>query len=101
MDSVGAGGLGGTYGGNPTAVAAALGAIEAYENDGLLERAVQIGEIIVRRVEALQAKHPEIGHARGRGAMQAIELALDYYGSGPTHPHHQHTQDAPTVLQCG
>jgi 4-aminobutyrate aminotransferase/(S)-3-amino-2-methylpropionate transaminase len=74
MDSVGAGGLGGTYGGNPTAVAAALGAIEAYENDGLLERAVQIGEIIVRRVEALQAKHPEIGHARGRGAMQAIEL---------------------------
>ncbi|WP_040364637.1 4-aminobutyrate--2-oxoglutarate transaminase [Brevibacterium senegalense] len=74
MDSVGAGGLGGTYGGNPTAVAAALGAIEAYENDGLLERAVEIGEIIVRRVEALQAKHPEIGHARGRGAMQAIEL---------------------------
>ena len=74
MDSVGPGRLGGTYGGNPTASAAALGAIEAYENDGLLERAVEIGEIIVRRVEALQAKHPEIGHARGRGAMQAIEL---------------------------
>lgn len=74
MDSVGPGRLGGTYGGNPTAAAAALGAIEAYENDGLLERAVQIGEIIVRRVEALQAKHPEIGNARGRGAMQAIEL---------------------------
>jgi 4-aminobutyrate aminotransferase/(S)-3-amino-2-methylpropionate transaminase len=74
MDSVGAGGLGGTYGGNPAAVAAALGAIEAYEQDGLLERAGEIGEIIVRRVEALQAKHPEIGHVRGRGAMQAIEL---------------------------
>ena len=74
MDSVGPGRLGGTYGGNPTAEAAALGAIEAYENDGLLERAVEIGEIIVRRVEALQSKHPEIGHARGRGAMQAIEL---------------------------
>ena len=74
MDSVGAGGLGGTYGGNPAAVAAALGAIEAYEQDRLLERAGEIGEIIVRRVEALQAKHPEIGHVRGRGAMQAIEL---------------------------
>src|SRR5699024_10021002 len=74
MDSVGAGGLGGTYGGNPAAVAAALGAIEAYEQDRLLERAGEISEIIVRRVEALQAKHPEIGHVRGRGATQAIEL---------------------------
>ncbi|HLS33708.1 MAG TPA: aminotransferase class III-fold pyridoxal phosphate-dependent enzyme, partial [Brevibacterium sp.] len=74
MDSVGGGGLGGTYGGNPAAVAAALGAIESYEQDGLVERAGQIGEILVRRVEALQAKHPEIGDVRGRGAMQAIEL---------------------------
>ncbi|MGO1397900.1 MAG: 4-aminobutyrate--2-oxoglutarate transaminase [Brevibacterium yomogidense] len=74
MDAVGGGGLGGTYGGNPAAVAAALGAIESYEQDGLVERAVEIGEILVRRVEALQAKHPEIGDVRGRGAMQAIEL---------------------------
>lgn len=74
MDAVGGGGLGGTYGGNPAAVAAALGAIESYEQDGLVERAVEIGEILVRRIEALQAKHPEIGDVRGRGAMQAIEL---------------------------
>ena len=74
MDSVGAGGLGGTYGGNPAAVAAALGAIESYEQDGLLERAKQIGELLTDRLVRLQGDHPEIGDIRGRGAMQAIEL---------------------------
>ncbi|WP_349829624.1 4-aminobutyrate--2-oxoglutarate transaminase [Brevibacterium litoralis] len=74
MDAVGGGGLGGTYGGNPTAVAGALGAIEAFENDGLLERAGQIGEIITDRVTKLQGRFPQIGDIRGRGAMQAIEL---------------------------
>ncbi|MCK1801762.1 4-aminobutyrate--2-oxoglutarate transaminase [Brevibacterium sp. R8603A2] len=74
IDSVGAGGLGGTYGGNPTAVAAALGAIEAYEQDDLVARALQIGEIITERVVRLQTEHPEVGDIRGRGAMQAIEL---------------------------
>ena len=74
IDSVSAGGLGGTYGGNPTAVAAALGAIEAYEQDDLVARALQIGEIITERVVRLQTEHPEVGDIRGRGAMQAIEL---------------------------
>lgn len=74
MDSVGGGGLGGTYGGNPAAVAAALGAMESYESDGLIERANAIGEIIVDRMTKLQSKHPEVGDVRGRGAMQAIEL---------------------------
>ncbi|WP_101653242.1 4-aminobutyrate--2-oxoglutarate transaminase [Brevibacterium ihuae] len=74
IDSVGAGGLGGTYGGNPTAVAAALGAIEAYEQDDLVSRALQIGEIITERVVRLQTRFPEVGDIRGRGAMQAIEL---------------------------
>ena len=74
IDSVGAGGLGGTYGGNPTAVAAALGAIEAYEQDDLVARALQIGQIITERVVRLQTEHPEVGDIRGRGAMQAIEL---------------------------
>ncbi|RAD01313.1 4-aminobutyrate--2-oxoglutarate transaminase, partial [Burkholderia multivorans] len=50
MDSVGPGRLGGTYGGNPTACAAALGAIEAYENDGLPERATEMGEPIADRL---------------------------------------------------
>ncbi len=74
IDSVSAGGLGGTYGGNPTAVAAALGAIEAYEQDDLVARALQIGQIITERVVRLQTEHPEVGDIRGRGAMQAIEL---------------------------
>lgn len=74
MDSVGPGRLGGTYGGNPTACAAALGAIEAYENDGLLERATEIGELITDRLVKLQAKYPEIGDIRGRGAMIAAEF---------------------------
>ena len=74
MDAVGAGGLGGTYGGNPSAVAAALGAIESYENDGLLERASALGDIMRSRMEALQSKFPEVADVRGRGAMQACEL---------------------------
>ena len=74
MDSVGPGRLGGTYGGNPTACAAALGAIEAYENDGLLERATQIGELITDRLVKLQDTYPEIGDIRGRGAMVAAEF---------------------------
>lgn len=74
MDAVGAGGLGGTYGGNPSAVAAALGAIESYENDGLLERASELGDIMRSRMEALQSKFPEVADVRGRGAMQACEL---------------------------
>ena len=74
MDAVGAGGLGGTYGGNPSVVAAALGAIESYENDGLLERASALGDIMRSRMEALQSKFPEVADVRGRGAMQACEL---------------------------
>lgn len=74
MNAVGVGGLGGTYGGNPTAVAAALGAIESYESDRLVERAGALGEILRARLEKLQAAHPEVADVRGRGAMQACEL---------------------------
>ncbi|GAA4283150.1 4-aminobutyrate--2-oxoglutarate transaminase [Brevibacterium daeguense] len=80
MDSVGPGGLGGTYGGNPVAAAAALGTIESYEQDGLVGRAEQLGEIMVDRLTRLQSKHSEIGDLRGRGAMQAVELV-----SGDSH----------------
>jgi 4-aminobutyrate aminotransferase/(S)-3-amino-2-methylpropionate transaminase len=74
MDSVHVGGLGGTYGGNPVACAAALGAIRTIEEEGLVERAHSIGEQMAPRLRALQASHPVIGDVRGRGAMQAIEL---------------------------
>ena len=74
MDAVHVGGLGGTYGGNPVACAAALGAIEAIEADHLAERARHIGEVMLERLRALAAEHPQIGDVRGRGAMVAIEL---------------------------
>ncbi|KQS20906.1 4-aminobutyrate--2-oxoglutarate transaminase [Frigoribacterium sp. Leaf186] len=74
MDAPHVGGLGGTYGGNPVACAAALAAIEAYEHDGLVERAAQIGDLLLERLRGLQADDPRIGDVRGRGAMIAVEL---------------------------
>src|SRR3954452_9934247 len=74
MDSVHVGGLGGTYGGNPVACAAALGALEEMRTHDLTARARQLGERIEGRLRKLQADHPVIGDVRGRGAMMAIEL---------------------------
>ena len=74
MDSVHAGGLGGTYGGNPVACAAALGAIAAIEQDDLVAAARRIEQVMTPRLEALAARYPEIGDVRGRGAMLAIEI---------------------------
>jgi len=74
MDSVHVAGLGGTYGGNPLACAAALGVFETLEAEKLVERANHIGKILGESLRALQAKYPVIGEVRGRGAMQAIEL---------------------------
>ncbi|WP_394280091.1 4-aminobutyrate--2-oxoglutarate transaminase [Microbacterium sp.] len=74
MDSAHAGGLGGTYGGNPVACAAALAAIDAFENDGLIERAQQIEELLLTRLRAMAEADPRIGDVRGRGAMIAAEF---------------------------
>jgi len=74
MDSVHASGLGGTYGGNPIACAAALGAMETMEEENLVARAQHIGEILGSSLRVLAKKYPVIGEVRGRGAMQAIEL---------------------------
>ena len=74
MDSVHASGLGGTYGGNPIACAAALGAMETMQEENLVARAQHIGEILGSSLRALAKKYPVIGEVRGRGAMQAIEL---------------------------
>jgi 4-aminobutyrate aminotransferase/(S)-3-amino-2-methylpropionate transaminase len=74
MDASHGGGLGGTYGGNPVACAAALAAIDAFENDGLLERAREIGGILRARLESLQASDARIGEIRGHGAMIAAEF---------------------------
>ncbi len=74
MDSVHTSGLGGTYGGNPIACAAALGAMETMEEENLVARAKHIGEILGSSLRELAKKYPVIGEVRGRGAMQAIEL---------------------------
>ena len=74
MDSSHIGGLGGTYGGNPIACAAALAAIEIIESEKLVERARHLEKILFASLCDIQKKHPEIGEIRGRGAMVAIEL---------------------------
>ena len=76
MDSSHVGGLGGTYGGNPIACAAALGAMEAIREDKLVERAREIGKILHERLTAMATKYLVIGDVRGRGAMQAIEIVV-------------------------
>jgi 4-aminobutyrate aminotransferase/(S)-3-amino-2-methylpropionate transaminase len=74
MDAVHVGGLGGTYGGNPVACAAALGAIEEMRSHDLASRARAIESIIRRRLDGIAADHAVVADIRGRGAMMAIEL---------------------------
>ncbi|MFR9674612.1 4-aminobutyrate--2-oxoglutarate transaminase [Streptomyces sp. TR06-5] len=74
MDAAHAGGLGGTYGGNPVACAAALGAIETMREQDLAARARRIEEIMKPRLQKLAEQYDVIGEVRGRGAMIAIEL---------------------------
>ena len=74
MDSVHTGGLGGTYGGNPVACAAALGAIEEMRTHDLAGRARELGARMDTHLKNLSADHPVVAEIRGRGAMMAIEL---------------------------
>jgi 4-aminobutyrate aminotransferase/(S)-3-amino-2-methylpropionate transaminase len=76
MDSVHVGGLGGTYGGNPIACAAALAVIETILAENLVERARQIEAVLLERLHRLQRRDPRIGDVRGRGAMIAVELVM-------------------------
>jgi len=74
MDASHVSGLGGTYGGNPLACAAALATIETIEADGLVERAGEIERLMLPALHRLQADDDRIGDVRGRGAMIAVEL---------------------------
>ncbi|MCV7203380.1 4-aminobutyrate--2-oxoglutarate transaminase [Mycolicibacterium peregrinum] len=82
MDAPHAGGLGGTYGGNPIACAAALAVIDTIEREGLLARAVEIEKTMIGRLNAIAAVDSRIGEVRGRGAMIALELVK----AGTTEP---------------
>ena len=74
MNAVHEGGLGGTYGGNPVAAAAALATIRTMRDRDLPARARAIGETLSKRLNALAGDVSIIGDVRGRGAMMAIEL---------------------------
>jgi 4-aminobutyrate aminotransferase/(S)-3-amino-2-methylpropionate transaminase len=77
MDAPGDSAVGGTYVGNPVAQAAALAVLEVFEEEGLVERAGQVGDAIRERMLAWQQRFPAIGDVRGLGAMLAIELVED------------------------
>jgi 4-aminobutyrate aminotransferase/(S)-3-amino-2-methylpropionate transaminase len=77
MDAVHAGGIGGTYGGNPVSCAAAMGAMETMRAEDLTARAAALGEVVTRRLTGLAEKFEVIGDVRGRGLMQAVELVSD------------------------
>ena len=74
MDAPHVSGLGGTYGGNPVACAAALATIETIELEGLVDRAKQIEKVMKDKLGRMQADDDRIGDVRGRGAMIAVEL---------------------------
>ncbi len=93
MDGPALGALGGTYGGNPLACAAALAAIDAVQKDGLLARADEIGSLTLRRFRAMQEEYPLIGDVRGLGAMVAMELVADRKTKEPA------TEATATVLR--
>lgn len=105
MDAPHVSGLGGTFGGNPVACAAALASIETIEKDGLIERAQQIEHLITDVLLRMQAGDDRIGDVRGRGAMIAVELVK----SGTSDPDAELTNKLATaagaagviVLTCG
>ncbi|MCB1266142.1 MAG: 4-aminobutyrate--2-oxoglutarate transaminase [Mycobacterium sp.] len=105
MDAPHVSGLGGTYGGNPVACAAALATIETIELDGLLDRAKQIERVMKDKLHRMQADDDRIGDVRGRGAMIAVELVK----SGTAEPDPELTKALCTkahaqgvlVLSCG
>jgi 4-aminobutyrate aminotransferase-like enzyme len=74
MDAAAPGGLGGTYAGNPLALAAAHAVLDVIDEERLCERAVQLGDQLKARLEALRADIPQLADVRGPGAMVAAEF---------------------------
>lgn len=82
MDGAAPGGLGGTYGGNPIGIAAAHAVLDVIEEEGLCDRAVQLGNRLKQRLSAIRETTPEIADIRGPGFMNAVEFNLPD-GSAP------------------
>jgi 4-aminobutyrate aminotransferase / (S)-3-amino-2-methylpropionate transaminase / 5-aminovalerate transaminase len=83
MDAPGDSAIGGTYVGNPVAQAAALAVLDVFEEDGLVERAAEIGDVIRARMETWRERFDAVGDVRGLGAMLAIELVHDRASKDP------------------
>ncbi|HBL28069.1 MAG TPA: 4-aminobutyrate--2-oxoglutarate transaminase [Acidobacteria bacterium] len=83
MDHPQVGGLGGTFGGNPVACAAALAVLEVFERDRLAERGAVLGRRVEERLARLMDRFPFLGDSRGLGAMRALELVKDREGRQP------------------
>lgn len=77
LDAVHPSGLGGTYGANPVACGAANAVLDVFEQEGLLERAKHLGDVLEKRFEKFREKFSIVGDVRGRGAMMAMELVRD------------------------
>jgi 4-aminobutyrate aminotransferase/(S)-3-amino-2-methylpropionate transaminase len=77
MDCLWDGAIGGTYVGNPVALAAAVAVLDVFEEEGLVERSQQIGETIRTRMLSWQERYDAIGDVRGLGAMLAVEYVED------------------------
>ncbi|CAB3685977.1 4-aminobutyrate--2-oxoglutarate transaminase [Paraburkholderia rhynchosiae] len=74
MDAAAPGGLGGTYAGNPLAVAAALAVLDIIDEEKLCERATTLGDRVKAKLIALQKDAPQIADVRGPGGMVAVEF---------------------------
>jgi 4-aminobutyrate aminotransferase/(S)-3-amino-2-methylpropionate transaminase len=83
MDAPLPGGLGGTYGGNPIACAAALAVLDIFADEHLVERARVLGAMALERLQSWRARYPLIGDVRGLGAMVAMELVRERVGRVP------------------
>jgi 4-aminobutyrate aminotransferase / (S)-3-amino-2-methylpropionate transaminase / 5-aminovalerate transaminase len=83
LDAAHDGAVGGTFVGNPVAQAAALAVLDVIDDEGLCDRAVQIGDAMRQRMLAWQERFPAIGDVRGLGAMLAIELVEDRATKAP------------------
>ena len=83
MDAAGPGGLGGTFGGNPVAVAAAHAVLDVMEGGELQARAMRIGETFAARARSWRERFDIVGDVRGIGAMWAVELVKDRASRAP------------------
>lgn len=77
MDAAPEGGVGGTFGGNPLCCASALAVIDAFTDDGLLERSVKLGVFLREQLLEMQDRQQSIGNIRGMGPMLGIEFVKD------------------------